>query len=469
MKKIILVIIFIFSTLSFSDEIDVLTEGELGGYSYQENKEENSKYVISQVTKIRTFDPIKMRDNYSIRIVDFLYDTLFKYDLKGNITSNILENWSWKDKRTLYLKLKEGLKFSDGNSVTAEDIKESLYRLKNVGSFKELFSDIVNIDIISEKELEVKIKGKNKIFIPMLTYYMSAVVKEENGKIIGTGPYKIKKITNRNLVLERNIYSLNSAKYSEIDILYEVSQRKRAILCFDGEVNKVYDLSNTNIEKWKKEGIIDESIKVVPSDEMDTIALSFGNKESIFTEKENRKTLEAILYKEKYLDLQNINSFFPRRILDAKLSKINLENIDDKKCEILKGNTIEIVTLNNESYIDKANKLKIVLERYGMKVKLSIHNVESYELLLNKRDYQLAIRNIDYDQTRDIYNITKTVMYDIHDKEMYNGLFPFINIMKNEQKEEYRMKIYDKMVYLIYKNMPYIPLEHRNKFVLEKE
>lgn len=469
MKKIIFGIIFIFSTLSFSDEIDILIDGELGGYSYEENKNEVSKYTISQVTKIRTFDPIKMKDNYSIRIVDFLYDTLFKYDLKGNISSNILEEWKWKNQRTLYLKLKENLKFSDASEVRAEDVKESLYRLKNIGNFKELFSDIVNIDVISKKELEIKIKDKNKIFIPMLTYYMSAIIKEVNGNIIGTGPYKIKKITNRNLILERNKYSLDKNKYSEIEIKYEVSQRKRVISCFDGDVNRVYDLSTTNIEKWKKEGIIDENIKIIPSEEMDTIALAFGNKKSIFSTIENRKILEMILYKDNYLDYKKIGSFFPEDILKSELSKIKCENFDDEKIKRLKGNKIEIVTLNNESYIEKANKLKKMLVNYEISVNISIHNLESYSSLLESKDYQLAIIDIDYDQSRDIYNITKTVMYDIQDKEMYNGLFPFIKIMKNEEKKDYRMKIYDKMVYLIYKNIPYIPLEHRKKLVLEKE
>lgn len=469
MKKIIFGIIFIFSTLSFSDEIDKFIEENLGGYSYQENKEDKSKYVISQVTKITTFDPIEMRDNYSIRITNYLYDTLFKYDLNGKMNSNILESWKWKNERVLYLKLKDKLKFSDGSKVKAEDVKKSLYRLKNNGSFKELFSDIMNIEIISDTELEIKIKNKNRIFISMLTYYMSSIVKEKNGDIIGTGPYKINKITNRNVILEKNIYSIVNGKYSRIEINYEVSQRKRVVMCFNGDVDRVYDLSNKNIEKWKKEGIIDGSIEIIPSGEMDTIALSFGNKKSIFSERKNRKILEAILYRSEDFNYKNIVSFFPRKIFDAKLSKIKLENNDEKEYEILKNNKISITTLNNESYIEKAKKIKEILKKYGMETEISIHNTESYQQILMEKKYQLAIINVDYDKNRYIYNITKTVIYDIGDKEMYNALLPFIGIMKNEKKEEYRMKIYDKMVYLIYKNIPYIPLEHRNKLILEKK
>lgn len=464
MKKIVICLIFIFSALSFSDEIDKITEIELGSYRYQENLKKESKYILLQAEKISTLDPIQIKDNYSVRVVKYLYETLFMYDENGKLSSKLLKKWHWENERTLVLELKEGLKFSNGDKLTPKDVQSSLYRLKDKGVFKELFLDIVDIEILSQNSLRIKIRGKNKIFISMLTYYMSAIVKEKDGLILGTGVYKVKRESNRNILLEKNRYSKEYPKYNEVEIKYEISQRKRAISCYEEDANEVYDLSAENVGKWEKEGIIDKNIKVIPSSEMCTIAVSFGNIDSIFNKKENRKVLEYILEKNNYFKDKNIVSFFPKELLKVKLSKLDIEK---NKINFF-NNKIELITLNNEDFIEKAKRIKELLTKYGVDVDIVIHNLESYQLKIKNKKYQMAIIEINYDETQAIYNITKTVINDIQDKEMYNGLLPFINIMKIEESEEYRNQIYDKMIYLIYRNIPYIPLEHKRKLVLKR-
>ncbi|MGL4868268.1 MAG: ABC transporter substrate-binding protein, partial [Cetobacterium sp.] len=296
MKKYIYLILFIFKVgLSLSQstlDFDTIQLDEYSG----DKKIKNDKIKIVQAIKVSTVDPIFIKDQYSVRVVPYLYDTLFTYNDKGEVVPNLVDTWIWKDDRILELKLKENIQFSNGEELLAIDVKKSIERMLEQGIFKDFFSDIEAVKVISEKSLEIKLKRKNKMFLSMLTYYMCSITKNIDGNLYGTGPYTMEKITNKSISLSRNDTHLKIYdRPKKIEILAEISERKRAILYFNEDVDVVLDATSKRISDWKKEGLINKNIIIQKEKELDTVEIIFGNKGKVFERRNVRKMILSLI------------------------------------------------------------------------------------------------------------------------------------------------------------------------------
>lgn len=453
----------------YFDEVQL---SEYGGFE-QELSEKNNEIKIVQAVKVTNIDPIFMKDQYSIRVVNYLYETLFNYNETGEVTPNLVQSWNWKDESVLELKLKKDIYFQNGDKMLASDVKKSLDRMLENSVFKDMFSDIQNIKVINNSKLEIKLKGENKLFLSMLTYYMCSITKYEDGVIYGTGPYKLDKITNKEVILSKNRYFRENIGPEKIRILSEISDRKRALLYFNEAVDIVLDLSPKQIEKLKNEGIINTEASMKETKELDTIAIMFGKKGDIFNQKKNREVLESIIDREKIIkdifSTELAQTFFPKSLFNANLSKIKQSNYTEDKFKDsgLLDRKIEITTLNDDISLKIANNLKEQLSVKGVEVEVVPYQQEAFLMKMEKQDYEIAIYNILFNEKYLIYNLGKVMVHDIGDKEMYNAILPFLEILKDEDRVENREKIYDKIVFLISKNIPYIPLVHRERVVLK--
>ncbi len=65
------------------------------------------------------------------------YDTLVKYDETGGLVGSLAEDWSMSDDGKVYtFKIRQGVKFSDGSALTAEDVEKSLMAVPvNLGQY----------------------------------------------------------------------------------------------------------------------------------------------------------------------------------------------------------------------------------------------------------------------------------------------------------------------------------------------
>ena len=479
MKRYLCLILFTLTiTLTFGEVETYLEEMPFNEYS-DLNKDNtvnsnNDEIKIVQAVKIATVDPILMKDQYSMRVVNYLYDTLFNYNEKGEVVPNLVEKWEWKDDRVLELKLREDVYFQNGDKMSAKDVKESFERMLKSGVFKDFFNDIQNIKIIDIDTIEIKLRGKNNLFLSMLTYYMCSITKYEDGVIYGTGAYKLDKITSKEIVLSKNdkYFKKNIGPF-KIEILSEISDRKRALLYFNEDVDVVLDLSTKQIEELQKEGLIDKNAILKKTKELDTVAVIFGNKNKIFTDKKNRQIVESAIDKDEILKNifkeKSVSTFFPESLFESKLSIVrkNSFSIDDLNKSGIKNKKIEITVLNDDISIKIANNLKKQLELKEILVEVVPYQQEAYLMKIEKQDYEIAIYSVLFDEKHLVYNLGKVMVHDIGDQDMYNASLPFLEILKDEEEKENRDKIYDKIVFLISKNIPYIPLIHREKIAVE--
>lgn len=457
MKKFLIILIFNFSFLfAFGNifEEDIFMES----YEMQEMEKTPERAVIVQSMKISNIDPALMRDEYSKKIIPLVYETLFKINSQGNIEKCLVEKYSWISERELYLKLKSKIFFHDGTELTAEDVKNSLEFLKENGVLKNMYSDITDIKVLGKNEMKIKISDADNTFLNTLAYGMSSIAKREKDKIYGTGKYKVEEVTGSETKLAE--FS-GSNEIKEIIYTWDINEKQRLIKIFNDYADIAADMGEETIKEGKKIGVVSEESIIFPSRTTITTVIIFGNQNDFSFEM--KKDFEKAVRRK-------ADTFFPKDILNAKLSKIDISyNAKDTKKSFENNGykkEIKLMVLNTEKNMKYAEDIKKSLKEAGINVRILPHQIESYNAKLASKDFDIAVYDITALNDDLIFLMNKILLTDIENVELYNALQPFFKILKDEKDRKKREAVIDKMASLIHKNVPYVILEHHRYFTV---
>ncbi|MBI4801509.1 MAG: ABC transporter substrate-binding protein [Elusimicrobia bacterium] len=211
----------------------------------------------------KEISPAKTLDLSSAIIVNHLFEGLFSYDPSNKLTPNIVESFTISpDGKTYTLRLKAGLKFSNGAAVTAALVKRSIEdsisilgeaskwafgTLEGYGSFigGKTFS-ISGIMVKGERVVDLKLMTP---YSPILQVFVGPYFKialKENGKYFGTGPYRISGKTDSEISLKLLPWRKAETGIDEI-VFSKVDSRKEMIS--PGNLKK-YDVIEV-LSAWK--------------------------------------------------------------------------------------------------------------------------------------------------------------------------------------------------------------------------
>ncbi len=138
-----------------------------------------------------------------------IYSGLVKYDDRGKIENDLAESYQVSDDGLTYtFKLRDNLKWHDGQSLTASDIIFTVLTAQNAdyGSAQRISWQGVDVSKIDDRTVVFKLKNKYAQFIGNVTLGIlpehiwenikpaSFGLSEFNLKPIGSGPYKFSKI-----------------------------------------------------------------------------------------------------------------------------------------------------------------------------------------------------------------------------------------------------------------------------------
>ncbi|WP_462425518.1 ABC transporter substrate-binding protein [Fusobacterium varium] len=469
LRKYLLMLIFnfslIFSFSSTTNEVENIFADEFG-YQNIKISEIPETLNVLQGLRVSTIDPAMIKDNYSKRAIPLLYDTLFVFDENKVIKPNLVKDYKWLNEKELFIELKNDIKFHDKSMLTAKDVKDSLKYLKEYGTLKNFYSEITDIKVLNTRELIIKIAEKDSLFLISLTYEVSSIVKRNENGIIGSGPFVIKSFNGKTLKLERFPDYFNGiSNIKKVNIGEEVNESQRLIALFNDKANIALDVTEKSLNNAKEYGIIDENLFIEKNDETESTVLMFGNQKDYSLE--CRKAIESAIQR-------TADSFFPKEMFTPRLSKINIDYSTSKAKENinkagLKNKEVNIMVLNTNNSMEQAEKIKVALEKAGMKVNLMPHQIDSYYIKFQNKDFDLAIFNVTFNSNYTVFNLGKVLLYDIGDMEMYNALQPFLKIIKEEKDKEKRDQVFDKIVQLIYNDLPYIPISHGKTLIIGAE
>ena len=166
-----------------------------------------------------TFDPHLVTDTTSASIIVEIFSGLVTLNKDLDIIPDLAESWEVSDDGTVYtFNLRDDIKFSNGENVTAQDFKWSIERSANpdTGSYnadvylgdiigvKEVIDsnggiqEVEGVKAIDDKTLEITIDSPKTYFLAKLTYptafvlsqkYLESMGDDWIDSPVGTGPF----------------------------------------------------------------------------------------------------------------------------------------------------------------------------------------------------------------------------------------------------------------------------------------
>ena len=181
------------------------TENKLSG-----NPVEGGSIKVGISQDLDSLDPHKAVAAGTKEVLFNIYEGLVKPDKDGDLVEAVASSYSVSDDAKVYtFTLRDGVKFHNGNAVTAEDVKYSIDRCADTSNGEPLvsaYSIIESVNILDEKTVEIRLTESNTEF---LAYMTTAIIPKDYDKLdtepVGTGPFKyVSRSPQENVILEKN-------------------------------------------------------------------------------------------------------------------------------------------------------------------------------------------------------------------------------------------------------------------------
>jgi peptide/nickel transport system substrate-binding protein len=132
--------------------------------------------AVQQIANSASLEPLREQSNVGQRVFSFLYEPLIMQNLLGKLESvpGVAESWKRIDERTVEFTLRKGVKFHNGDEMTADDVVFTFSRERMFGpdyditSNKTLFTSVLVRDSVEGKKLPPEVPAVAKRLLPAL-------------------------------------------------------------------------------------------------------------------------------------------------------------------------------------------------------------------------------------------------------------------------------------------------------------
>lgn len=421
-----------------------------------------SKVILSyndiSISNLLDNDSQKLQKKYDLKVGVFTNDeavyksnNLIINDLYTNLATkrliSINEDYSINYELAKSIEIQNALSYKilldSKYKITSENVKSSIYKiLSNKGNiYYSKLKNISDVKIISEYELELKLKDENPYFIYDLAFpiYIDDDIKNNVKSILFTNNETSNRIilNKTNEYKEENINMISLNKYSDFSEM---------VNDFKNEILDVTFISSSNVEKLI--GKYDYSMKKYRDG---TTLFLFGNPNSeLYKQKIIRQALLYSINREEiikslnnqYLELIDLPYIYSKISYKYDITAANnlfISNGWNKKSGIYtNGSQSAILTLivnqDDSTKIKIAESIKSMAEING--IRINIEKLSSQEIqnrVNNSINYDLVLADVYIDNTPNISYIEKflNVSSEINNAILNVKNSNFENINKN--------------------------------------
>ncbi len=212
-----------------------------------------------------SLDPHKAVAAGTKEVMFNVFEGLMKPTPEGDLIPAVAEKYEISDDQLTYtFTIRDGIKFHNGDPVTAEDVGESLARCKNGGDgiFEvEAFSNIQHIETADSRSISITLGEPDSEFLSYLTAaVLPAGYDGQDTAPVGTGPFKfVSRAAQDNIVLERFDDYWGEKAYLD-KVTYKIIENADSILMSlqSGAVDLFAHLTSTQVAQLGDEFNIEE-------------------------------------------------------------------------------------------------------------------------------------------------------------------------------------------------------------------
>ncbi len=165
----------------------------------EETAQVRDTLIVAQGADAKTLDPHATNDQPSARVAAQIYNQLLTIDADMNVIPDLAVSWESVDANTTVFKLRQGVKFHNGEELKASDVKFTLDRMIDSPTVAHIAGTIKTVDVIDDYTIKITTHQPFGPLLYHLTHTASSILSEKavteagdnyGQQPVGTGPYK---------------------------------------------------------------------------------------------------------------------------------------------------------------------------------------------------------------------------------------------------------------------------------------
>ena len=460
----------------------------------EEKTEEITKELKLGVASFDSVNPILSKNKNIQDISKIIFDSLVTISTDYKAELSLAKEWAKQSDTEYLIKLREDVKWSDGEKFTADDVRFTIDRLKDSDTiYSANVAHVIKVETVDNSTVKIILDQEVPFFEYNLTFpilsskYYSDKEFIPNIVPLGTGMYKVTEVQSSAIILEKNEY------YWKTDEKLTLEKITINLYSTAGELYNAFKVGNIDLVSTQNSnlsdyiGVIGYTAKEMKGREHDFIA--FNTQSALLSNLNIRKAIAysidksnivSSIYGDKYYQ-----SSFPLdygswvyKEQDSS-SGYNLEQakqilVDDgwsykykywQKTVNYKTQRIVlnfVVKSTDTTRVSVAENIKTQLENQGIRVNIIKANNEQYNSYLQNKNYDMILCSMNLSISPDLSTF-------FGDNNLANYSNDEVKNLINEAKnttDENKIKQNYKRLGEIYKiEIPYLSL-YNNKYTV---
>ena len=492
-----LFIIFIILILVIAIFIIKKEENEYQQANVINNQEEKIKEIKIGIAQLDTINPILSNNKNVQDISKLIYEPLVNLTPDYKAEACLAKEWAKQSDNSYLVKLRETVRWSNGERFTAEDVRFTIDRLKDTQTiYSANVQNVTSIDIVDDYTIKINLDKEIPFFeynltFPILSkeYYEGEdfINTSKNSSPVGTGKFKISDVQPSYITLVNNSSWWNKEK--------EVTLEKITINLYSsiGELYNSFKIgnldlistSNDNLQEYI--GTIGYSSKEMKGRSHTFLAFNMSN--YFLSKHEVRRAISYSIDKTNITDSifssKYYTSSFPLdygswlcQEQDAS-SGYNLEQAKQilvengwtykygywQKTENYKTQKLSLNLLVRESdyfKVDVAENIKGQLENQGIRINIIKASNEQYNNAIEEKDYDILIGSMTVSPSPDLTTFFGEGNLANYSTEEIDNI---MSEVRNTTDENILIEKYKRLIEIYKTDIPYISL-YNNKYIV---
>ena len=495
---VFIVIIMGFAVYKVNSNNNLEEKNTTESTSIIDNTKKSTDLVLG-ISEFDTINPILTQNKKVQDITKIVYESLVSISEDGKAESCLAKEWETTDNLTYVVKLRTGVKWTDGTYFSSSDVKYTIDRLKDEKSKDAVYADNVKklkeVDIIDNTTLRIILSEK----VPFYEYYLTFPIlssnyygdddfwnTDKNEAPISTGRFYISKTAGNKILLEKNTNWWNIE--NDNSIIDNIT------LNFYSSVAELYNafklggvdlISTTNSNYQEYIGKIGYNTTEIEG--RNFTFLSLNTQSDILSDVNIRKAIRAVINKNEIVSSiygdNYTTSNFPLTANYYFLEDVNKDYFNIGEFENLLTNSgwkfrnkqwqktidyktkkleLNLVVRKGTQRVNVANYIKNELANQGIIIDVIEVSTSDYNKYLQNRDYDMILSEMTNPISPDLTSYFANGNLANFNNDEINEILGYINNITNE--EELKSKF--KKIYEIYDaQVPYIGIA-RNKIYI---
>jgi peptide/nickel transport system substrate-binding protein len=457
--------------------------GKKSSSSGSSEKRDNLNFAF--IAESKELDPAKSSDTLTYIILLQIFDTLIKVGPDGKLTPALAEKWKISaDGKEILFTIKKGVKFHNGDVMTAEDVAYSLNRTIK-SAFTQKFTGVMqSANVVDGSTVKLKLKSSYGPILYCIANPCVAIVSkkavEQAGdgygrNPVGTGPYKfVKWVSGEKIVVERfDDYFKGPAKIKNVTFKFITDTSTAAVALEKGEIDVLHNPAKSD----RAAQLGNKNLTYYEADSAYYYHISMNNKTGPFSDKRVRLAVSYALDRVAIvlggLDGNGLplECPMPPSVFGFQLGFKNNPYNPEKARQLLaeagysKGLTVKFKVNQAPMYSKPAEVIQEQLRKVGIKAEIELMERAAYlEDVTKKFNYDISL----YVITALLPDADYVCYTRLHSSMLGNGnnftvtkipqLDAALDLARVSQDKDVRKKAYLKVSQIVKDEAPLIPV-----------